>query len=101
MSNVRNIPARRVGAAKKSVSPHLSQDHLQGLFNGLIVSTGKPVPVAASSITKSTMKRQLREEQAHGPEVVSDNSRNRGLRISTERKSKFSTHRRMSFLPQE
>ena len=69
------------------------------LYNGLVTQNGKPVPVSSSNITKPMVENQIPEHMIPTLEVMSNNTRDRGLqRIH---KQKFSIHRAMAFLPQE
>ncbi len=69
------------------------------LFNGLVTTTGKAVPVASGNITKPNTVNQLSEHMVPTLEVTSNNGRFHGLRDRS--RQKFSVHRAMSFLPQE
>lgn len=69
------------------------------LYNGLIQPRGKPVKVDTANITKSRTDKQLSERMLPSLEVVTDNSRNRGLLNPS--KQRFSAHRAISFLPQD
>ena len=69
------------------------------LYNGLVTTNGAPPKVASGMITKPNREKQLAEPMPHGPEVITDNYRNRSL--GKKSKQRFSIHRAVSFLPQE
>ena len=77
----------------------MSQSWQDILYNGLAAETGRTPPVYAGMITKANTDKQLSEIMAPQLNVVADNNMMRG--INHVHKSKFSSHRAMSFLPQE
>lgn len=76
-----------------------SNDWASTLYNGLVTPQGAPSKVSSGMITKPNHEKQLSERMAPILEVMSNNTRNRGLHRKS--KQKFSVHRSLSFLPQE
>jgi hypothetical protein len=71
------------------------------IYNGLSVELGITPKVSSNMITKSRFYNQESEIVRTEPIVVSDHRGNNALRKTAKSKQKFSSHRAMSFLPQE
>ncbi len=69
------------------------------LYNGLLTESGKTPRVYSGMITKPIAHEQTREVMTRDPSIESSNMQSRGLQH--KHKNKTSTHRAMSFLPQE
>jgi len=69
------------------------------LNNGLIEPTRRPAPISAGMITKPLHREQYQDMKHDRFEVISDNSRQ--PKAKSFDKSKFASHRSISFLPQE
>lgn len=74
-------------------------DWSNNLYNGLVINRGKPAKLAARNTNKPLYNKQLSEITEPDREMMTDNSRYRGL--TKNDKKKIGSHRRFNFLEQE